>query len=31
MSEHLLVDGGYVNNVPTKVMKEVVAGCGVDA
>lgn len=26
VSDHLLVDGGYVNNVPTRVMKQVGTG-----
>lgn len=30
VSDHLLVDGGYVNNVPTGVMKQVRDGNGVD-
>lgn len=30
VSDHLLVDGGYVNNVPTGVMKQVGDGNGVD-
>lgn len=30
VSDHLLVDGGYVNNVPTGVMKQVGEGNGVD-
>ena len=30
VSDHLLVDGGYVNNVPTGVMKQVREGNGVD-